>query len=170
MEHVILRCNHAFATWFASNFGYHMREANVNFIQVWWKMIQELDESGEAHVVEKIILACWSIWLSRNKAVFDGVEPQPFETLRMVKRLTEDYLCSYWVQRRSPLAIAGADSQQVTLWKRPSQGTIKINCDAAFYESLRMAGVAAIARNHMGIIVDAINVKMEAISSHMAEA
>ncbi|KAK8671165.1 hypothetical protein V6N13_037770 [Hibiscus sabdariffa] len=54
-------------------------------------------------------------------------------------------------------------------WSPPPLNSIKINCDASFEKNRNFAGIAVVARNSYGVIVDGINAQVPASSTLAAE-
>lgn len=104
--------------------------------------------------------------------MFDGVKPDPRDTLKRASGLTSDYNSCFWggITNTDELISNRTGNSQPILWRRPSTGTVKINCDAAFNNQSTKAGVVAIARNHLGAVVDYVNVRINLQSIQMAEA
>ncbi|KAK5771612.1 hypothetical protein PVK06_047837 [Gossypium arboreum] len=55
-------------------------------------------------------------------------------------------------------------------WIRPNGNTVKINCDASWNEGSNIAGIAVLARNNLGEVLDSENARVYASSSRVAEA
>lgn len=55
-------------------------------------------------------------------------------------------------------------------WRKPTFGTVKINCDASMDSGSPMTGIAAIARDYNGKIIDGTNAVVRTTSVRVAEA
>lgn len=98
------------------------------------------DRASWQHFILAVTITLDTIWLTRNKCVREGLEPDLMDLIR-------------YVHRRS-IAHKAAWSDQVSYlskWQLPTEGVIKINFDVAVGQNHLYA--AAVSRNSEGMIM-----------------
>lgn len=170
IEHAIPFCSHAKATWLRSRLGLLSHNLHIQHIQDWWNMITNIGREKEGMILKEAALICWSIWLMRNKVVFENMQPRPKETLKRIQGLVNDCQMCFWIGSEQPKSTTLTSHASPGGWSKRLNGVIKINCDATFDQQTGCARVAAIARNRHGAVVDVVNMRINAQNVYMAEA
>ncbi|KAK8647508.1 hypothetical protein V6N13_121243 [Hibiscus sabdariffa] len=106
----------------------------------------------------------WGIWKARNAWIFDGSREHPILIWNSILKEFEEFQHQHVHNRSSSSPTRGP-----SCWSPPPSNFIKVNCDASFDSSKKLAGLAAVARNCHGKIVDGINAQVHSSSAHVAE-
>lgn len=92
-----------------------------------------------------LMVSLWLIWYHRNKVRKGNVLPTPDFVVRKCRSLFKNYM--------EPSCLRNVMEQDLKLtWKKPPVGFYKINCDASFCHASTTAFIAAICRDHKGVI------------------
>jgi hypothetical protein len=83
--------------------------------------VQSLDEVGLA---ELVLVAGWYIWWERRQKVHGENVQAPFRSAMSIRVLAKNYMT----------ALKKPDAKQREGWKKPLEGCLLINVDAAFDE------------------------------------
>lgn len=117
-----------------------------------------------------ILITAWSIWKEICDHAFQGKQPNVATTIARVRKLVEE--TNTLQQNANNLQIRtnqqGTNQTQGLYngdkWARPSRGTVKLNCDAAWITQTVRGGIRVIARNHEGQVLAGFH-RSEAVSS-----
>ncbi|CAM8992687.1 unnamed protein product [Rhodiola kirilowii] len=93
------------------------------------------------------LVTLWYIWSARNKWKHDRVSMSPQDAVARIKVLANEYY-RYHVDN----TIHHFQCSDF-LWKPPSIGTVKVNCDASWSESSKSGSVAVVARDAAGTVL-----------------
>ncbi|KAK5787201.1 hypothetical protein PVK06_041854 [Gossypium arboreum] len=78
IEHILLFCPPAQATWRASMFNYTPSPNDFQSLSDWWlKIKQLLQNSGANTAMSWIAWTCWGIWKARNEWMLEGRDEDP---------------------------------------------------------------------------------------------
>jgi hypothetical protein len=108
------------------------------------------------------------VWFRRNKYVFDGVFTPPRCLIKGASESLSDF------RDASSLLLLNTQVQPPSLpvqWRKPPQGFVKLNWDAALEKNQRLIGVGVVARHFEGKVIAAKCSSQRYISdSSVAEA
>lgn len=128
-----------------------------------------MDDEENSWILEEAAVIYWRIWLVRNNAVFDNIQPSSTDTLRRIRHLISDCQMYFWKDGSNSTDGNMRFLEQQQGWVRQCD-IIIINYAVAFDEQTGKAGLVAIARNHHGTVVDVVNIRILAQNVHMAKA
>ncbi|KAJ1383339.1 Endonuclease/exonuclease/phosphatase superfamily [Sesbania bispinosa] len=115
-------------------------------------------------------MIAWQIWKQRNDKTFRDSSPSPTITLLISRKNLKEYLeATQQVphQNRNP----GIALHRVAAhWKRPLDGTLKINSDVAWSEANRGGAISVIVRDHKGALLGGHAKRVLTYSPLVAEA
>uniref|UniRef100_A0A2N9ET81 Reverse transcriptase domain-containing protein n=2 Tax=Fagus sylvatica TaxID=28930 RepID=A0A2N9ET81_FAGSY len=166
--HIFLHCPIAKALWFGSQWGIRseflpISDASklIEFILKPSSCIQvsvELEESFSLYGA----LIIDAIWKMRNHVVFERKNLQPEDMLRCINKTFLEF------SKFRSAAYSGNKIKIPCGWCKPSQGQIKINCDAAIGQNYSV--LAVVARDWRGNLVFALSKKVNTNVPVQAEA
>ncbi|XP_062005841.1 uncharacterized protein LOC133723022 [Rosa rugosa] len=99
--------------------------------------------------LDLFFIALWSMWIERNKIVWNGGSCQPMHMIQWCMRSLEEF------QKYHPKAT-NKKKRQVTKWQCPPRGRLKINIDGAYKADTNVGGIGVIVRDDLGIGIAAI--------------
>lgn len=114
-----------------------------DFTELLFKVGQGLEEE-ERHLM---VTVARGIWLRQNKFVFEGVFQAPAIVVRIAK---EQVVTFDDVARRHADPRARNIARQADIWRKPPQGLVKINWDAAVDKEKDIIGMGVIIRDSSG--------------------
>jgi hypothetical protein len=145
--HAIWGCNSAKAVWMeCSRKIQKLAIDEDDGLLLFWKLFDTLEEE------DLLLVSCLArqIWLRRNSIVFGGTLSSP---THMVKS-TMDFLTEFHAAQLLPPTASVARTQSVRqLWRRPPEGVVKVNWDAALDKDTKMMGVGVIVRDERGDVL-----------------
>lgn len=142
VEHLLLFCDWTRPIWFGAQLQIIPEVQSVNSIHGWLGHIRESFKDQPDYlkfVLNSVMCLLWNIWKSRNEAVFQNEKPLPMKVTMQAGLLINEL--SRLPQNPAPPIQARV--QQGKFWRKPLQGAIKFNSDAAFDKD-RNKGVAGI--------------------------
>lgn len=120
--------------------------------------------------LSKVAMILWSIWKARNLVVWHDTYPHVDEVVR-----TAQFTLDQWIEAQlknfipSITSLNPMDGKE--LWTKPNEHTIKINVDAALFNTANKYGYAMIARDHSGRLLSAkTECCMGKVAADLAEA
>ncbi|MBA0660345.1 hypothetical protein Goklo_012373 [Gossypium klotzschianum] len=108
--------------------------------------IEEVARSQEVKALSDFVTVLWNIWNSRNNKVFQNLEEEAKVTWERSAALSHDFRIFNLLEEpslRKPAVKEG--------WRKPNQGMVKINFDAAVKDQKTSFGI--IARDHEGFVM-----------------
>lgn len=90
------------------------------------------------------MFAVWLVWKSRNRATFEGKNPDPNLLKEIIQRATKFFFCAYCPKVSSWSVV------KWIRWERPMQGWVKLNTDEASLGNPSMAGGGVIRDENGG--------------------
>ncbi|KAL4295344.1 hypothetical protein GQ457_12G013630 [Hibiscus cannabinus] len=102
-----------------------------------------------------LLVLLWNIWNRRNKWVH--------QNQLIPARLVSDYaqMIAAESQEDENTLSQPLQNQRAERWKKPAVGTIKVNVDGAWSQERSLAAVGIVARDHNGMVVDAMAQRKE---------
>lgn len=101
---------------------------------------------------EACMITAWHIWKARCKSEFEGATPCATRTLEDIQRTLQE-------QRRPAPNPVGQATQSSRRWEKPTNGAIKINCDASWCPRTHAADIGVLARDGEGTVIGGVNRK-----------
>ena len=99
-------------------------------------------------------MICWALWRTRNDALWNHKRARASNVLFLARAVWNSWSHA---QVSVPIQLTefmtakdGAFS-----WNKPHPGDLKINVDAALFPDSASAGIACLARNHDGLLLEA---------------
>ncbi|KAF7813703.1 reverse transcriptase [Senna tora] len=166
-EHILFFCEWAALVWFSSHLGVKWSRSMVRRIDDWWmSMLSDssgLDDDMRSHLA----FLCWNIWKDRCSFIYQNSQLDPISTSLRSNLAAMEFLSSLQSNSSSSMTLENGNS---LCWVPPSKGKLKINCDGAYADLGKVAGVGVIVRNCMGDVVDGFSRRVKACSPLMTEA
>ncbi|XP_063945891.1 uncharacterized protein LOC108212308 [Daucus carota subsp. sativus] len=106
----------------------------------------------------------WSVWVSRNKFVYENVPVSHVSTLKASVQAQVEFLSlleTSCLESRSSTVVSSLQ------WIPPLVNKVKFNCDGAFKNGSATIGV--IGRDHVGQLVDGLGCSVKAVSALQVE-
>lgn len=154
IEHVLLWCPHAKATWCSSPFKLQSTQHRNIGIQGWLAhLVYHLSRES----FELVLVLLWSIWKARNELVWKCVVIPPQEI--PIKAHTWLLEFKKWnvVQPKTKIT-------DVQKWRKSEKGWLKCNFDGAWDEHRVVGGVRVVIRDTNGEFVATTTLKLEGIT------
>lgn len=153
IEHLLFWCPWAESVWFGCNvkpFGNLGGNASV----VKWvaDMVDKLPIKEAETFMGKVANIAWHIWKTRNDFVFNGVKVNPLSTMASILHSELEFLKSLEILN---VHVDNPKNQEdLSAWRAPDKGKLKVNCDVAIAESGLTCKASAVIRNWKGKLVD----------------
>ncbi|GMN73854.1 hypothetical protein TIFTF001_053750 [Ficus carica] len=111
-------------------------------------------------------MVVWSIWLDKNRLVFENKAEGAKEVVARAGRILGDYLvCNGLDEMKCNRA-----KPNTVKWCPPTRGYVKINVDAAVNNDMEFIGIGVVARNEDGTVLAAAARRMFGrFSPHLGE-
>ncbi|GMJ02408.1 hypothetical protein like AT4G29090 [Hibiscus trionum] len=158
--HVIRNCWFAKEVWKGMNFQttYPIPTPFLHDLPAWLNSL--LDHFGTTNY-EGILFTIWALWHARNKFVFENITQKPEDVITWVKSyLLELGIISARMQHRQ--------SVDMKPWSPPPPNSVKLNFDASFKTSDRVACLGLVIRDEEGFILGAQCLLLNHVSSNFA--
>lgn len=104
--------------------------------------------TGSKHRWYLCMVVCWMIWRARCTLVFQNTTPSMDFLTQETHRIVVE------MQGLNNSMPAVESHRSTHPWRRPLQGTITINTDAAWNTSTKQGGIEVIATDHEGTVQD----------------
>lgn len=106
-------------------------------------------QQHSTETLEKMVLICWSLWKNINEIVWNQRSTKSGDLVE-----SDELYLNQWksAQGRSFDNFLGFMTQAdgIEHWRKPPEGSIKININAAFFEDSNCYCYFMIARDHVG--------------------
>ncbi|KAL4271646.1 hypothetical protein GQ457_13G013030 [Hibiscus cannabinus] len=165
LEHILFLCPLSQAIWRASAFHYSPSLQGFRSFDQWWQDIRAMFPVGDPFSYDSLMAwTVWGIWKARNAWIFEGSRENLIHIWNCIFKEFGEFQHHHVLNRSN-----SSPSRDPSIWSPPPPNFIKVNCDASFNSSRKLAGIAAIARNCHGDIVDGINAQVHSSSAFVAE-
>jgi ribonuclease HI len=146
MEHIFLQCSFARAVWLGVNITTASINANNIAVDHW---IQNMinGPNGDSNTLELVLTTLWCIWSQRNKVIFEGITPNPMDTI-----LTINYFVNRFLQHRED-NIQPADLTLHPIkpnWTPHADWQLLITADGGGSRHSKWKGIAFIGKDRNG--------------------
>ena len=124
----------------------------------------EILEAGSPQDLEIFFATAWSIWLNRNKVVFDSGGSPPSQIWNMARRTREDYcdVITCQLLRQQPPDVG---------WMAPPPEFYEINVDGATAGERNLSCAGVVIRDCRGLVVAACSKVLNgAFAAEVSEA
>ncbi|GAU19906.1 hypothetical protein TSUD_95110 [Trifolium subterraneum] len=176
INHVFMNCPHATRIWFGSKLGVRFDQRQGNFSDWIVHAINTLNEEDISYVAA----ITYSIWFARNLKVFEDKNCEDSWVINKAWVSLKEYQMANTIEQTQnqyqQAELPNPNHNQHThttnnrRWTRPSNGIIKINCDANLAREGRW-GLGTVCRDSKGIHVAAATWEIHGCSDPtMAEA
>uniref|UniRef100_A0A803QJ80 Reverse transcriptase domain-containing protein n=1 Tax=Cannabis sativa TaxID=3483 RepID=A0A803QJ80_CANSA len=147
--HVFVDCAFAKNCWSFLNEG-HIPGANGDFL----KWMIDIFDNFSNRVIRIVSIICWQIWKVRNELVWNKATPAAFNVVIAAVNLFDLWNSAHTDNHSDTLNADGANRVSEH-WTKPMQNRIKINTDAAIFDSTSEFGFSFVARDSAGALVEA---------------
>lgn len=156
-EHLFTQCDWVKAAWFGSVFQWTVEAHDVSNIKGWMESrLDDLKQKCGDELDFQIGLffnMLWSIWLMRNRFVFDSQAVNPHLVFQKAAECNNEFFSATCNVRLSSNSLFPVRNDIGGRWLAPSGNSIKINTDAAFDANLNLGASAAVVRDSDGILL-----------------
>ena len=146
--HAIWSCGEIACVWNSLTLFHHaVTSPPPDFTNLFSSFLQVQDEFH----AEIFSITAWLLWNRRNAQHFG----RPVHPLGQLCSMAGDLLQEYLdAQKLEPIPSPPPVMQQ---WRPPEPEHVKLNFDAAVFNSINMAGIGVIARNWNGAVIEAMS-------------
>ncbi|XP_024190354.1 uncharacterized protein LOC112194337 [Rosa chinensis] len=144
--HVFKECAFLQSFWRLCPLGLNSREHAACGMKEW---IFDMIDIPSNDQLDLFFMALWSVWIERNKIVWNDGSCQPMYMIQWCMRSLEEF------QKYHPKAT-NKKKRRVTKWQCPPKGRLKINIDGAYKADTNVGGIGVIVRDDLGIGIAAI--------------
>lgn len=140
---------------------------NINSFAYWLKAVFNHYKGTD---VQRMVMLCWAVWKCRNNLVWNQRGMEVAEVVVLA-----NYSLNQWLSAQNKLfdtslgyltQVDGDERQKV-----PDENTIKINTDAAIFETSNCFSYSRVARNHASELVEAFSKCIQgSVNPEMEEA
>ncbi|XP_025661584.1 uncharacterized protein [Arachis hypogaea] len=150
VEHALLLCDWARATWFGAECQWTPTAETVNSIGSWMvECIRKIIAGGgddQEKRISKLGFLLWEIWKTRNNKLFQKQEVNPSWTISRARMLETVY--GKLVEKQQTQKIEANRSRTFPVsWRPPPETWLKANVDAAFRKDNGTGTIAVVIRD-----------------------
>jgi ribonuclease HI len=150
VEHIIWECKSAADVWMECKSNIQKLSIQVNDGFNFFEQLMDILDDSDLALVSTIARR---IWLRRNSFLFEGVFLPPGQLFLQSIVAMEDF-------NSASVSVASARERTLTLpmprWKKPDEGMIKANWDAALDIQTQRMGVGTVLRDAAGRVLAAM--------------
>ena len=166
MEHMLFECEWTRPVWFSSSLGLLRSSLPSSSVIQWLSSMISMFESKKnvLFFLSTFAFVGWSVWVSRNKFVYENVPVSPVSTLKASVQAQAEFLSlleTSCLESRSSTAVSSLQ------WIPPLVNKVKFNCDGAFKNG--SAAIGVIGRDHVGQLVDGLGCSVKDVSALQVE-
>ncbi|QHO51670.1 Putative ribonuclease H protein [Arachis hypogaea] len=173
VEHALLLCDWARATWFGAECQWIPTKETVTSIGNWMvECIKKLRAGGggdQERRISKLGFLMWEIWKTRNSKIFQQQQVNPRWTICRAIALEATYWKLAEKQQTQKIEVNRSKTNLLN-WRPPPENWLKANVDAAFKKDTGRGAISVVIRDHKGRIILGFSGKIQAKSSIIAEA
>ncbi|GLT31223.1 hypothetical protein SLA2020_059750 [Shorea laevis] len=151
--HSLMSCSLARAVWLGCPLNLHVSELQVDDFATFFDSTVAILGKEQ---LELFCLLCWSLWNSRNGALWNRNSINPQHIIQRTLNFMTEYKNSVLSRGRGAAVVQKATE---TRWHPPDLGFIKINVDGATSVQSAAFGMGALARNDSGEVLAAMACK-----------
>ncbi|CAH9137685.1 unnamed protein product [Cuscuta epithymum] len=142
LQHLFISCRVSKEAWAAVDWSWSA-STEGSFLEQVQREFTVKKEDGLC----KMIWGCWGLWCERNKRVWEGVEVESKSILVKARVFVEG-----WILAQKPsLGRSSSPGGVAADWRKPPQGRLKLNIDAAVRSN--RCGLGGLVRNDAGEFV-----------------
>ncbi|XP_041003875.1 uncharacterized protein LOC121249222 [Juglans microcarpa x Juglans regia] len=130
-----------------------------DFLGLWQAMVEKL----QAEVLDLVATVMRNIWLRRNIYVFEGMFKAPTELFLQAQENLVEYKEEQVVRCND--RNARQLNRREARWKRPSEGFVKVNWDAALDSEKKRMRLGVVVRDEEGEVLLSLCKLMEGLSN-----
>ncbi|KAL6503124.1 hypothetical protein OROHE_023753 [Orobanche hederae] len=163
--HILVQCPFANSCLNSEN-----RSVNTGIFSSFADWLQSLLEQQNRRLALIMVMICWTLWKSRNDLIWNQ---RSLEMSEVVESAKANLIQWQSVQDRTFDRFMGfmthEDGQE--RWNLPMCDRIKINVDAAIFDSSSCYSYAIVIRDHNGALLEAVSsCKQATVTPELAEA
>ncbi|XP_041026997.1 uncharacterized protein LOC121267211 [Juglans microcarpa x Juglans regia] len=144
--HALWSCDAAVDVWAKGSSPVQKWSSEVaDFGMVWKKVIQSLSMED----LELVAIVLRNIWLRRNKFVFESLFNSPANIFKQAEITWADFKEANCIESQK----GNPAIREVEKWRKPREGMIKVNLDAAFMNDSKRMRVGIVCRDQEGDIL-----------------
>ena len=146
------------AVWFESNFHWHVNSTFVYGIRDWVESRIDILKRERVDNFDDVLAdffnLVWGIWISRNKAIFEGKPVNPLITIKSSREASVEYIKAISRdQNQQSQSTSELQRHSPQIWTPPPANSVKINVDGAFDDSLKKRSSVVVVRDENGILL-----------------
>ncbi|XP_035547261.1 uncharacterized protein LOC118348858 [Juglans regia] len=158
--HVLWTCPASSDVWAEKGSSFQKwNSKGEDFVELWLKMVEGLPQSE----LERGVAIMHSIWIRRNKWVFDNCFSSPFSVMRKAQVCLDEF------QEAQRESISDGrkmgKSQQRRPWQKPEELSVKVNFDAALDLNKKLMGAGVVIRDWRGDVLVSLCAQFKHVSS-----
>lgn len=168
-EHALLECPWAVSAWFAHPLSYRVPLQEITSFDSWLHFVSQL--KAPMDFIIQISFLLWRIWKHRCDCFFNKAHPDPVRVAMSSFQAANEFIeaNSIVFPNPDPPSLGRAIHQHLS-WIPPPPNVIRINTDASWHQQTLSSGIAAVARDMHGFLINGKALKMLAPSPLTAEA
>ncbi|GAA0184346.1 hypothetical protein LIER_31634 [Lithospermum erythrorhizon] len=155
LTHLLLECSFSCRMWYTFPWGLNTEgEAWVTF-KDWWKfLLTQLEAAGCKDAIPNIACTLWSLWKTRNGALFDNSSFSIDNTIQHCINLAHDFQQARGrTSKTEDGSVLGASGIHLK-WQPPQNGFVKLNCYVGWPKESNSGSLGVVARGESGDFIE----------------
>jgi hypothetical protein len=144
--HVFFTCPRIMPCWEAAGLRNILVHGTQNFNNA-ADLLFDICSHNDSNIAGQVATLMWHIWQSRNDVVWNNTQFSPTQIGLQSFNTWQAWYAANYSQSHNHQAAQNINN---TRWRRPNEGWLKINVDAAFFRDQRKTSVACCVRQDNG--------------------
>ncbi|KAM6588282.1 hypothetical protein CsatA_010887 [Cannabis sativa] len=146
--HILVTCRVTRKCWDRVGIG-TVTPAGTNFFD-WCTTVFSV---AAADLCCNVATVCWAIWGARNELVWKRKSFNPIDIVAFANRYLDQWRCAQSSDMESSWPLLRA-RDVVERWTAPHGNSVKLNVDAAMFNSGEQYGIRLVVRNGSGLLIE----------------